>query len=152
MQAVCESEQWESGRYLEVAGDELRHFADYGIDDPAVKRYLELSRTVTYKPGVGFLGTAWQTRQAIWVPDIEKDARAARPWLARETGTRSTLTVPVIAQDEVIGVLIFQSRRVRALDERLLQAMQLMGGQIGQLVRRAKAEEAVRQSEARFRS
>jgi diguanylate cyclase (GGDEF)-like protein/PAS domain S-box-containing protein len=30
--------------------------------------------------------------------------------------------------------------------------MQLMGGQIGQLVRRAKAEEAVRQSEARFRS
>src|SRR5205085_12662435 len=114
MQAVCESEQWESGRYLEVAGDELRHFADYGIDDPAVKRYLELSRSVTYKPGVGFLGTAWQTRQAIWVPDIEKDARAARPWLARETGTRSTLTVPVIAQDEVIGVLIFQSRRVRA--------------------------------------
>jgi diguanylate cyclase (GGDEF)-like protein/PAS domain S-box-containing protein len=152
MQAVCESERWDSGRYLEVAEGELRHFADWGVDEPLVTRYLELSRSVTYKPGVGLLGIAWQSREAIWVPDIAADARVARPWLAKETGTRATLTVPVLAHDEVIGVFILNSREVRPSDERLLQAMQLTGGQIGQLVRRAKAEAAVRESEARFRS
>jgi diguanylate cyclase (GGDEF)-like protein/PAS domain S-box-containing protein len=152
MQAVCESDGWDAGRYLEVAGAELRYFADWCIDEPSVRRYIELSRAVTYPPGVGLIGTAWRARGPVWVPDITNDARVARPALARELGTRATLTVPVIAQDEVIGVLAFQSRKLRPPDGRLLQAMQLIGGQIGQLIRRAKAEEAVRLSEARFRS
>ena len=152
IQAVCEMENWASGRYLEVAGEELRHFTDWSVDEPSMRRYLEISRPVTYKRGVGLAGTAWEKREAIWVSDITNDARVARPAAARETGTRAALTVPVLAQDEVIGLFIFQSREVRPPDERLLQAMQLIGGQIGQLVRRAKAEDAVRQSEARFRS
>ena len=152
MQAICESENWASGRYLEVSGGELRYFADWSAGDPAVTRYLELSRTVTYEPGTGMVGTVWQTREALWVPDITQDPRVARPALAKATGTRASLAVPVLAQDEVIGVLIFQSHEVRPPDERLLQAMQLIGGQIGQLLRRAKAEEAVRASEERFRS
>ncbi len=152
MQAICESEDWASGRYLEVSGGELRHFADWNSGNPAVARYLELSRTMTYRPGLGMLGTVWQTREPLWVPDIAHDPRVARPSLAKSTGTRAALAVPVLAQDEVIGALIFQSREVRPPDERLLQAMQLIGGQIGQLLRRAKAEDAVRASEGRFRS
>ena len=152
MQAICESENWTSGRYLEVSRGELRYFADWGTGDPAMARYLEHSRTVTYKPGTGMVGTVWQTREPLWVPDITQDPRVARPALAKATGTRASLAVPVLAQDDVIGVLIFQSREVRPPDERLLQAMQLIAGQIGQLLRRARAEDAVRASEERFRS
>jgi diguanylate cyclase (GGDEF)-like protein/PAS domain S-box-containing protein len=152
IQAVCESEHWDSGRYLEAAGGELRYFADWCIDEPQMRRYIEESRTATYRPGVGLLGTAWQEREPLWVPDITNDPRVARPGLAQALGARGALVVPVLALDEVIGVFIFQSREVRQPDQRLLQAMQLIGGQIGQLVRRAKAEAAVRESEARFRS
>ena len=152
MQAICESENWASGRYLEVSGDKLRHFADWGAGDPAMAHYLELSRGMTYAPGIGIVGTAWQTRVPLWVPDIAQDPRVARPSLAKTTGARAALAVPVLAHNEVIGVLIFQSGEIRAPDERLLQAMQLVGGQIGQLLRRAKAEDAVRASEERFRS
>jgi len=152
MQALCEAERWDAGRYVEVVDGELRPYVDWGCADPSVQRYLEISRGRTYKPGEGLLGTTWQTRQAIWSADVGQDPRAARRWIAAELGVRATLTVPVFAHDEVIGVFIFQSRRVRPPDERLLQAVRLMGGQIGQLVRRAKAEDAVRQSEARFRS
>jgi diguanylate cyclase (GGDEF)-like protein/PAS domain S-box-containing protein len=152
MQEICESENWASGRYLEVSGGELRHFADWCAPDPPVVRYIELSRVVTYKPGAGMVGTVWQTREPLWVPDIGHDPRVARRSLAQSTGTRAALAVPVFAQDDVIGVLIFQSREVRPPDERLLQAMHLIGGQIGQLLRRAKAEDAVRASEERFRS
>ena len=67
-------------------------------------------------------------------------------------GARAALVVPMHALDVVIGVFIFHGREIREPDERLLQAMQLIGGQIGQLLRRARAEDAVRESEARFRS
>ena len=152
IQAVCESENWEHGRYLEVAGGELRHFADWCVPEPAVVRYIEQSRSMRYKPGIGLVGTAWKNGELLWVPDITRDARVARPGLAQELKARAALIVPIFVQDAVIGVFIFQSREVRPPDERLLQAMQLIGGQIGQLVRRAKAEDAVRESEARFRS
>ena len=150
--AVCESEGWEWGRYLEAADDHLRPFSDWCIDDPAVVRYIEGMRSATYPPGFGLIGTVWQSRTALWVEDAERDSMVARPQAARAVGARGALIVPVLVLDTVIGVLVFQCRRERPRDERLLQAMQLLGGQIGQLLRRAKAEDALRESEARFRS
>ena len=152
IQAVCESENWDCGRYLEVAGAELRHFADWCVAEPTIERYIEQSRAMLYPRGTGLVGTAWRDRAPLWVPDVSIDPRVARPGLARVMGARGALVVPVLGQDAVIGVFIFQSRQVRAPDEPLLAAMQLIGGQIGQLLRRAHAEDAVRQSEARFRS
>ncbi|HEY6864197.1 MAG TPA: EAL domain-containing protein, partial [Burkholderiales bacterium] len=159
IQAICESEQWDCGRYLEVAasakgapGPELRAFAHWSSDDPAVLRYIEHVRPMAFKPGEGLVGMVWETRQPMWVRDIEHGPVGGRPGLALGMGARSALVVPVLALDAVIGVFIFHSRRVREADEGLLQAMQLIGAQIGQLVRRAKAEAAVRESEARFRS
>ena len=152
IQAVCESERWDCGRYLEVTGGELRAFAYWSTDDPAVLRYMEQVRSVGFKPGEALVGVVWQTREPLWVRDIEHGPAGGRPGLALGMGARSALVVPVLALDAVIGVFIFHSRRLREPEERLLQAMQLIGGQIGQLVRRAKAEDAVRESEARFRS
>jgi diguanylate cyclase (GGDEF)-like protein/PAS domain S-box-containing protein len=152
IRAVCESEGWEWGRYLEAAEGRLRQFADWCIDEPAIARYIDDIRGVTYAPGMGLVGTVWQTHAPIWVEDTVGDPRVAQPVLQRRVGARCALIVPVLALDTAIGVLIFQCRRARPPDERLLQAMQLLGGQIGQLVRRAKAEDALRESEARFRS
>ena len=152
MRAICLSENWDSCRYLEVAGEELRPYCDWAIDDPVIRRYIEHSRTMTYERGKGVVGTAWTRRAPEWVSDVTNDPRIRRAQLARETGTRSALAVPIVSQEEVAGVLMFQSRTTRPEDPRLLAAMELVGGQIGQLVRRARAEDAVRESEERFRS
>jgi diguanylate cyclase (GGDEF)-like protein/PAS domain S-box-containing protein len=152
MQAVCESERWDSGRYLEVADGGLHAFAHWSTDDRAVLQYIERVRTIVFKPGQGLVGLAWQSREPLWVSDIRDGPSAGHPGLALSMGARSALVVPVLLLDTVIGVFIFHSRQVRERDERLLQAMQLIGSQIGQLLRRARAEDAVRESEARFRS
>ena len=152
IQAVCEAERWDTGRYLEMKGGELRHLTDWHVDHPMAAHYLELARTMEYRPGHGVVGHAWQDRAPVWVADVLSDPRAMRRWSAKDTGVRSALAVPVLAQDELIGIFVFTSRERREPDERLLQTMQVVGGQIGQLVRRAKAEAAVRASEARFKS
>jgi len=50
---------------------------------------------------------------------------------------------PVVSEGKPIGVLVFHSREVREPEDRLLQAVRMIGGQIGQFVQRKRAEERV---------
>lgn len=150
--AVCENEQWDCGRYLKVEEGVLSFYAGWAIARPEIQRYLEVSRQVRYPPGVGLAGTTLASRQPLWVEDMWSDERVARRALGREVGLRGAFTFPVFVQGTMIGAFIFQSHEIRKPDARLLHALHLIGDQIGQLVRRADAEAATRQSEARFRS
>jgi len=152
--AICETENWECGRYLRV--DEragvLRCVEAWGIQTEAIQRFLESSRSVTYAPGAGLAGRVWQAGQPLWLADVGKDPRAAQISLIREIGLHGAIFFPVMAEGKTIGVLAFNSREVREPEERLLQALRVIGSQIGQFVQRKQAEEGVRESEERFRS
>ncbi|HWV89124.1 MAG TPA: PAS domain S-box protein, partial [Burkholderiales bacterium] len=154
MRAICETERWEAARYVYV--DEgrgvLRAGESWSIPDPARERYLRESLAVEYAPGVGLVGHVWQTGEPLWVPDIGNDPRVARPQLAAETGMHGSVVFPVHADGKTIGVLVFDSREVRKPDERLLRTLAVIGGQIGQLMRRAQAEQALVARERRFRA
>src|SRR4029078_4021094 len=55
-------------------------------------------------------------------------------------------------EGKTIGAFSFHSDEVREPEERLLQAMNVIGSQIGQFLQRKQAEDVVRESEERFRS
>jgi len=154
IQAICETEHWDCARYLwvDAAAGVLRFGEAWSVADADIERYIEESRSMVYAPGVGLAGKVWQSRQPVWTVDIENDPRVARPALAQKTGMRSGFVVPVAAEGNTIGVLVFQSRHSREPDEQVLNTMQVVGGQIGLFVQRSQAEQALQQSEARFRS
>jgi diguanylate cyclase (GGDEF)-like protein/PAS domain S-box-containing protein len=154
LSAICESEHWECARFLKVDGDAgvVRFGEAWSVVNPDIERYIEQSRTMTYAPGQGIVGRVWQSGEPLWVPDITRDPRVARAGLALETGLRGAFAAPVKSEDKTLGVCIFHSREIREPDERLLQAIGMIAGQIGQFVRRMQAEAQLRQSEARFRS
>ncbi len=153
IRAVCETLNWECGRYfhLDEKAGVLRLAESWGVPGKAVERFIAGSRNITYAPGVGLAGQAWQSAQPLWASDITKDSRVAQSTLARETGMHGAFVFPVSSEGKVIGVLAFNSREVRDPEERLLQAIRVVGSQIGQFVRRKQAEEGVRESEERFR-
>ena len=154
IRAVCETEGWECGRYLRV--DEkagvLRFGEAWSEQNPAIERFIAESREVSYAPGVGLAGGVWQSGQPLWVPDITKDARTMQKSITREIGLHGAIFFPVASEGKAIGVLAFNSREVREPDERLLQAVRMIGSQIGQFVQRKQGEEVLRESEERFRS
>jgi diguanylate cyclase (GGDEF)-like protein/PAS domain S-box-containing protein len=154
IRAVCETEDWECGRYLRV--DEqaalLRSYESWNVSVPEIERYIDDSRRMVYGRGVGLVGQVWQLGTPLWVADITQDARIARKALAREAGMRGAFVVPVTAEGKTIGVLIFQSREIREPEQRLLNTMYVVGSQIGQFVQRKQAEEVLRESEERFRA
>jgi len=65
---------------------------------------------------------------------------------------RGSVVCPVHAEGRTLGVLIFDSSEVREPDEHLLATLAVIGGQIGLLVRRAQAEQALAASERRMRA
>ncbi|HMH19970.1 MAG TPA: EAL domain-containing protein [Burkholderiales bacterium] len=154
IRALCETEDWECGRYFRVdekAG--LLRFAEaWSVPGDATERFIAGSHELTYAPGAGLAGRAWQTGQPVWVADIAKDGRVAQVTLARETGMHGAFVFPVMSERKVIGVLTFNSREVREPEDLLLQAISVIGSQIGQFVQRKQAEKVLRESEESFRA
>jgi diguanylate cyclase (GGDEF)-like protein len=154
IRAVCETEGWACGRFLRV--DEkaglLRLDEVWGVPDPAIARFLESSRNVSYARGVGLAGTVWETGRTLWIPDVDKDGRALQRSLISEIGLRGTIFFPVVSDGDTLGVLAFNSREIREPDDRLTRAVRVIGSQLGQFLRRKRAEDILRESEARFRS
>jgi hypothetical protein len=65
---------------------------------------------------------------------------------------RGAFALPISVGDRVLGAIEFFSREPRNPDKWLLSITVSVGHQIGQLMARRQAEEAMRESEARFRS
>jgi diguanylate cyclase (GGDEF)-like protein/PAS domain S-box-containing protein len=153
MRAICESEGWECGRYFsldEKAG--VLRFADaWSVPGETMDRFIANSREVSYAPGSGLIGGVWQSGRPLWIADIAKDTRVHKG-IAREIGMHGAFFFLVTTGGKTIGVFSFHSRKVREPEERLLQAISVIGSQIGQFVQRKQAEEVVRESEERFRS
>jgi diguanylate cyclase (GGDEF)-like protein/PAS domain S-box-containing protein len=143
VRAICETEGWECGRYFrwdDKAGS-LRFSDAWGISDDIVRQFLEKSRELSYAPGVGLAGKVWQSRQPLWASDVTQDARADYIQLARSMGMRGAFVFPVISEGKAIGVLAFNSREIREPEDRLMQAISVIGSQIGQFLQRKQREE-----------
>ena len=152
IRAICETEHWACGRFFGVdeAAGQLRCLETWGRDDPGVETFLARSRARTYRRGEGLTGHVWQSGQPLWLSDASKDARASG--MAAGTGLAGgSLIFPVIAEGRIVGVLSFTSKELRTPDERLIEAIGLIGAQVGQVLKRIEAESALRESEGRFR-
>lgn len=147
IRAVCETEGWECGRYFRVdePGRLLRFAEGWGIADPAVQRFVLLSRELVYRPGEGLSGLAWQKGEMVWASDVAKDPRSSKATMnkigSREIGIHGSFVFPIVSSAETLGVLNFASRRAREPEEQLLQAITAIGVQIGQFLRRREADD-----------
>jgi diguanylate cyclase (GGDEF)-like protein/PAS domain S-box-containing protein len=150
IRAICESEGWDCGRYFRWEEREgvLRFGGSWNMPGPAIEQFIARSREVTYGPGVGLSGRVWQTGGPLWVSDITRDPRVSKSLLARDTGMHGAFVFPVISEGKTIGVLAFNTREVREPEERLLQAIGVIGSQIGQFLQRKQGGEELR----RFRA
>jgi len=152
LRAICETEGWDCGEFwvADPGADLMRRAEHWGTPDAAALRAQ--SAEVTFRPGVGLVGTAWQSGELIWVADVTQDARVVREDISVEAGLRAALVFPIRSIGAVTGVMRFSCRRIRPPDDRLVQALRVITAQVGQFLQRGHVEQALRESEARFRS
>ena len=113
---------------------------------PSLKLFLEEGRRLSFSPGQSLPGRVWQERSAAWVTDLTDEPRFARRELAARAGLRSALVFPIQNATEFFGVIEFFAARLFPLDPMLLNMMTAIGSEIGQFIKRRKAEEALRRA------
>ena len=155
IQVMCERLDWACGARwsLDEADNKLHCIESWCVDDAKIREFQAYSARETFVPGKsGLIRRVLTTGTSIWVADVSVKKDFQRAALAARAGLRGAFALPVLMGDRVLGAIEFFSRDARHPDRWLLQVTVSVGNQIGQLMARRQAEEAMRESEARFRS
>jgi len=129
--------------------------AYYGDEqDEDLRAFRSSSSALTFAPGVGLPGRVWATGQPEWIQNVSQMSEETymRAVHAKQAGFNATLGVPVILGSEVLAVLVFYMREVRREDEPLTHLISAAIAQLGVLIERRRAEDALRVSEQKYRT
>ena len=91
-------------------GDELVQLAAYGVKNPGAR---EIKNEIVIKLGEGIVGTAAQNAATEYVADLSRDPR----YIHDEFSGQSELAVPLVSEDQVIGVLDSESSQIDGFDQ-----------------------------------
>jgi signal transduction histidine kinase len=105
--------------------------------------FHEVSRLHAFSPGAGIVGQVWASGEPAWLDDISQEPLFMRADVAREVGLRTAAAIPVMAGAEVAAVLVFYHVEARVQDPALLALVSAVAAQLGMLIRRRQAEEAL---------
>jgi GAF domain-containing protein/anti-sigma regulatory factor (Ser/Thr protein kinase) len=94
----CSIQRWVEGRVVPL----MSQFADGHQDTEAWARYHELAASLPARPPLH--ARTVETRRPVIVPDAAVSDLVPPEWV-EVFGVKSTMTVPLIRQDEVIGVM-----------------------------------------------
>jgi PAS domain S-box-containing protein len=138
---------WERGRDAAP----LRCDIVWGAPDLESAEFDTVSREWVFAGGEGLVGQVWRTGKPIWIVDLTTEPGFLRASAAAKAGLHGGVIFPILLDTEPLGVVEFFSRAVREPDAEQLATLSAIGSQIGQFIKRRRAEAALRVSEERWR-
>jgi diguanylate cyclase (GGDEF)-like protein/PAS domain S-box-containing protein len=153
LQAICESQQWDVGRFWQVdpAADVLRLAVQWLA--PSVElASIGAARIAVLKPGEGLAGRVWRTGEPLFVADLRAEPRLVERAVLQLDGLACATLFPLGSGGRVFGVLSFLGRHAREPDQRMQASARVIGDQIGQFLQRRDAQDAVKASKKFIRS
>ena len=152
LQRVCEKTGWDFAQsWLPRRDGRLLDLGPVWLGDTAeLEKFRNASEGKSFLPGEGLPGRVWRSKQPAWVEDVTWDPNFPRARIATECGLKAALAIPILARDEVIAVIEFFLHAPRHEDARLVKVIAAVAAQLGLAIERKRAEEAVREREARI--
>lgn len=155
LRRVCNFTGWKFGeawipntdaRVLECS------LAWYG-NSQELEQFHRLSQEYTFASGVGLPGRVWESKYPEWIQDVSREPQTwfLRKPLAIAVGFKAGLGIPIVESDRVVAVLIFFMFESCEENRRLVEIVLTAATQVGSLIQRKRAEEALKESEERFR-
>ena len=152
---VCRHTGWPIGHVCRISEDgrEAVPTDIWHLDDPErFTAFRRVTEATQFEVGAGLPGRVTATGAPVWIPDIVLDPEFRRARAEEPLGVRAGFAVPLLAGQDVVGVLEFFSPEVAPPDGRLLDLVGQVGTELGRVAERKRAEDALRQSEERTRS
>ena len=119
------------------------------IDEPRLTYFARANRGITFPPGHGLPGRVWSSGAPVWIGEVQSDPNFPRAQSATEAGLTSAFCFPMRTSRGVVGAIEFMTGTREEPDAGLLATCESLGSHIGQFVERSRAEESMREREAR---
>ncbi len=124
---------------LDAAGEKLQHRFSLRFQEN-----IQLKHDIAL--GEGLVGYAVQHRQAVLVPDVNKDPR----YIRLNPETRSELAVPLIYKDKVIGVLDLEHTQRGFFTDDHKRTVTTLAAQVAIAIENARLYEEIARQEKRL--
>src|SRR5215475_3534601 len=151
LREVCEKTGWVLGHawVANPPGTALDLVSAWYCGDGELKPFRTASETSYFKLGIGLPGRVWESKQPAWVENVTDDPNFPRSAAARVAGLKTGVGIPILSGSQVIAVLEFFMLESRAENERLLNVIASVAGQLDLLHRATHAEAAAREKQFR---
>ncbi|HJR75684.1 MAG TPA: PAS domain S-box protein [Nitrospiraceae bacterium] len=152
LQAICESLEWEMGAFwrLDRQSQVLRCLDLWQAPALKAEEFVLATWQHTFALGQGLPGRVWSMGKPTWISDVLRETNFPRAEAAAKVGFHGAFGFPIKVGTEVEGTIELYSREIEEPDEELLKMMTDVGLKIGQFGERARAEEALRRTEAQL--
>jgi len=129
LQAASSSEELTSGTWHVNDGDRFAAFR-------------EVSDRVPVTSGVGLAGAVMASGKPEWIVNLAaEEPLSEQTRAAAEAGLRSGFAFPILVEEKIIGILEFYSLHTVEPDEDFLNILGSIGSQLGQVIKRQRAEQ-----------
>ncbi|MBW4691558.1 MAG: PAS domain S-box protein [Lyngbya sp. HA4199-MV5] len=151
LQKVCEATQWEFGEAWVPNLDKtvMECSPAWYSKTERLTTFRRQSETFAFPPGVGLPGRIWVSKRTEWHQDVSLETTTyLRAEVAMAAGLKATLGIPLLANDEVIAILVFYMFEARQEDRRLIDLI-AASTELGLFIQRKQAEEEMQKSLAK---
>jgi diguanylate cyclase (GGDEF)-like protein len=159
MQQVCQSMQWDLAEaWISEDQDTAIRLAfvcsatetwDRGVTvscgPPELSGFYDNTQKITLTPGWGLVGRLWKTHQAEWLTDFDQvsDAVFVRREAALQASLRTAFGIPLLLDQQTVGVMVFLSHRSRSPEPAVMQLVKTAAIELQGVLRRIRTEAAL---------
>jgi len=143
LQYVCEAVGWELGELWVVNSDSntLHVEGSWHVPTYEVEEFEKAGRKTILFPGIDLVGRVLASDQPAWVDNVVEDKNFPRAPIAERVGLHGAFAFPIRVGDYVNCVMAFYNREVVQPDDEMLQMFDALGRQVGDFIKRTRAEE-----------
>lgn len=140
---ICEKTEWEIGEIWLPADDRYERFASWVQPVEAARAFDEHCKTLESVPGPSLITRLWNGAHSVWFPSITDEPDFLRAAYARQVGIQSGVGIPVLADGNVVAIILFLTLQPREKDQEFIQLISSVAAHLGTYIIRKQMDEKI---------